>query len=115
MFNIMSIQMLLSKVKTIPKGADKALDGNQGLSQMEKKLAMCCRQPYQFIVADLNMPHLDGIAMMEKLASLQKQGQLTEYKSSLFIIATCQESMDGDFRDHGFKYYLQKPLKEQDI
>ena len=27
MFNIMSIQMMLTKVKTIPKGVDKALDG----------------------------------------------------------------------------------------
>ena len=64
MFNIMSIQMLLSKVKSIPKGADKALDGNQGLAQMKKKLELCCKKPYRFIVVDLNMPHLDGVSMM---------------------------------------------------
>ena len=109
--------MLLSKVKTIPKGADKALDGNQGLAQMKKKLELCCKKPYRFIVVDLNMPHLDGVSMMQKLAEHQENGQLLEYKSSLFIIATCQaqESMDGNFKDYGFKYYLQKPIKEQDI
>jgi hypothetical protein len=23
--------------------------------------------------------------------------------------------MDGNFKEYGFKYYLQKPIKEQDI
>lgn len=31
MFNIMSIQMLIVKVKLVPKGVDKALDGLKGL------------------------------------------------------------------------------------
>ena len=84
---------------------------------MRKKLNLCCKKPYRFIVVDLNMPHLDGVSMMQKLAEFQEEGQLMEYKTSLFIIATCQaeESMDGDFKDYGFKYYLQKPIQDQDI
>jgi hypothetical protein len=43
MFNIMSIQMLLVKVKLIPRGVDKALDGIKGLEQMRKKRNLCCK------------------------------------------------------------------------
>ena len=44
------------------------------------------------------MPNLDGISMMQKLCTLQAQGELLEYKDSLFIIATCQaeDSINGD-------------------
>ena len=55
------------------------------------------------------MPNLDGFGMMEEIQRIQnEEGKLLEYKDSLFVIATCQtkESIDGDFRDKGFKYFL---------
>jgi hypothetical protein len=42
MFNIMSIQMLLVKIKGLPRGVDKALDGIKGLQMMRKKRTACC-------------------------------------------------------------------------
>ena len=34
--------MVFSKVKSIPKGADKALDGIKGIAALKKKLVTCC-------------------------------------------------------------------------
>jgi CheY-like chemotaxis protein len=56
--------MLCAKVKGIPKGADKALDGRKGITALKKKLNTCCQKPYQMVIVDLNMPNLDGIGMM---------------------------------------------------
>jgi DNA-binding response OmpR family regulator len=70
MFNIMSIQMLCAKVKSIPKGADKALDGYKGIAALKKKLITCCKEPYKLVIVDLNMPNLDGISMMHEIARI---------------------------------------------
>jgi CheY-like chemotaxis protein len=51
----------------MPKGADKALDGNKGIAALRKKLLTCCQMPYYLIIVDLNMPNLDGIAMMDEI------------------------------------------------
>lgn len=59
--------MLCTKVKSMPKGADKALDGNKGIAALRKKLLTCCQMPYYLIIVDLNMPNLDGIAMMDEI------------------------------------------------
>lgn len=94
------------------------MDGNKGIAALRKKLITCCEQPYQLVIVDLNMPNLDGIGMMDEIQRMQKEeGKLLEYKDSLFIIATCQtkESLDNDFRQHGFKYFLQKPIQASEV
>jgi CheY-like chemotaxis protein len=82
-FNIMSIQMLLVKTKLIPRGVDKALDGLKGLNHMRKKKTICCKQPYQLVIVDLNMPNLDGLGMMKQI---KEEGLLND---TIFILASC--------------------------
>ena len=105
MFNIMSIQMLLVKVKNLPRGVDKALDGLKGLQMIRKKRGSCCKKPYKLVIIDLNMPNLDGIGMIQQL---REEVQIND---TIFIMASCQPENTVEFKSHGFKYYLQKPFK----
>jgi CheY-like chemotaxis protein len=72
---------------------------------MRKKRNLCCKQPYKLVVVDLNMPNLDGLGMMEQL---KEEGQLND---TIFILASCQPVDTIEYKQHGFKYYLQKPFK----
>jgi CheY-like chemotaxis protein len=83
MFNIMSIQMLLVKVRQVPRGVDKAHNGQKGVECVRKKRNLCCKQPYRLVVVDLNMPILDGLEMM---AMLKEEGLLAD---TVFILASC--------------------------
>ena len=97
--------MLLVKIKGLPRGVDKALDGIKGLQMMRKKRTACCKQPYKIVIIDLNMPNLDGIGMINQL---KEEGELN---NTVFIMASCEKEDSVDFKKHGFKYYLQKPFK----
>ena len=100
------IQMILQEVDWASLGIDETLTAYQG----EKGLEICRREKPDIILTDIEMPVMDGIAMLEALQEIE--GYAPE-----IIILTCHAdfSYARDAMRFGAADYLLKPFYPEEL
>lgn len=84
---------------------EEALNGLEGL----EKLLL---EPFDLVIADINMPQMDGITFLRMLRSKELP------VSSVPVLVTSTESGPHDMaaaRGAGANYYLVKPIKQETL
>ena len=87
---------------------DVAVDGLDGIEQYTNFLKIH-NKPYDLIVSDINMPHLDGIEMSKQILELEP------LQSIIFITAHNEPEFLHQAITLGVSSFLLKPLSLQDL
>lgn len=72
-------------------------------------LALSNEEEYDFVITDINMPHMDGITLIEKLRNK------LDYMSIPILVLTTErtEAMKQKGRDVGATAWMVKPFNEK--
>jgi len=81
---------------------EEAKDGAEGLEKVKTAAV-----PYDLILTDLNMPHMDGLTMIQNIR------ELPDYGSTPIVMLTTESGEDkkGVGHDAGVSAWLVKPFE----
>jgi two-component system, chemotaxis family, chemotaxis protein CheY len=94
---------------------DIAIDGTEAVTAFKEALAT--GSPYDLICLDINMPHLSGVQVIEKIREIEKKQGITGSKMVKIAMTTGNsdtESIRGSF-NAGCEVYLVKPLSREEV
>lgn len=83
-------------------GADVANDGEDAIEKMKK-----CS--YDMLVTDINMPRMDGVALLKKSKELYPKIPV------IFITAYGKDKIIMEAMKTGLSNYIEKPFKMDDV
>jgi CheY-like chemotaxis protein len=89
--------------------AVEAEDGESGISQI--KLAQESGKPYDLILLDHYMPHLDGFGVAKRI----KEDPFVQDTTIIMLTSDLGRGDPVKFRDSGIAAYLTKPVKRADL
>ena len=90
------------------KAVDIAVDGLDGIDRY-KTFQTQNEKPYDLIISDINMPHINGVEMSEKILELEPT------QSIIFVTAHNEIEYLHKAIRLGISSFLLKPLKLQDL
>ena len=68
--------------------------------------------PYDLVTLDLNMPSLDGLSMVESIASQESPNRSTPI---IVISAYLSPAIMENLRQFGIRHFLSKPFKPEEL
>ncbi len=71
--------------------------------------------PYQVILLDISMPEIDGIEVLERIRTIEKDAGLPEEKKSIIIMITVFEDKAKEAFEKGCDDMIIKPVTELDL
>ncbi len=90
------------------KAVDIAVDGRDGIDKY-KTFQANREKPYDLIISDINMPHIDGVEMSEKILEIEPT------QSIIFVTAHNEIEYLHKAIRLGISSFLLKPLNLQDL
>lgn len=91
------IRLLGNYYRTI----DVAKDGREGLEYYKDSLQT---KPYDIVLSDINMPHLNGLEMLKEIRALKDD------QTVVFLSAHHEKAYIADARKMGVDYFMHKPI-----
>jgi CheY-like chemotaxis protein/HPt (histidine-containing phosphotransfer) domain-containing protein len=95
--------VLCQQLRTLGMSADTAWDGLQGLAKWR-------RRRYAMVIADIQMPRLDGLDMTRLMRAEEARGGDGQRTPIIALSANAQRGGDDAAMAAGFDGYLTKPL-----
>jgi DNA-binding response OmpR family regulator len=90
-------QLLMAALSAPDREIDSAYDGMAGLSQVEAI-------PYDLVMTDVNMPELDGMALLERINRIRPGARVV-----VMTVASTPENIVHAIRERAFAYF-SKPF-----
>lgn len=89
----------------------ETLDGRQAWETF-------CKEPFDLVILDIQMPFLSGIEVAEKISALRLEGKIPDLKGLVAITAGGEEdvfSIENQSDSSVFDYWLLKPVSRDKI
>ncbi len=110
--NLVNRKVALRLLQQLGYQADAANNGQEAINALEAK-------PYDFVLMDVQMPVLDGMAATQIIRQRQQESSsASEFKSPIIIVAMTASAMQGDREkclESGMDDYLAKPVRPEEI
>ena len=90
-------QLLLAALAAPDRAIDSAYDGLEGLQRVEAA-------PYDLVLTDVNMPGLDGMALLERIRGIRPGTKVV-----VMTVANTPENVIRAIREQAFAYF-SKPF-----
>ena len=90
-------KLLVAAIKSSDRAIDNAYDGLEGLQFVETA-------PYDLVLTDVNMPKLDGMALLERIRRIRPRTRVL-----VMTVANTPESVIRAIREQAFAYF-SKPF-----
>jgi len=90
-------KLLVAAIKASDRAIDNAYDGLEGLQFVETA-------PYDLVLTDVNMPKLDGMALLERIRRIRPRTRVL-----VMTVANTPESVIRAIREQAFAYF-SKPF-----
>ncbi|KAL4427062.1 hypothetical protein ABPG74_021169 [Tetrahymena malaccensis] len=112
-FNLYALEL---KLKLYGFIVDKAPGGIEALEFVQKKLeSNTCHKKYEIILMDINMPIKNGYEATEDILNYFKSKKVEQPTQISACSAYVQEEMKKKAKESGMKYYITKPVNQQQL
>ncbi|EAR83218.2 ATPase, histidine kinase-, DNA gyrase B (macronuclear) [Tetrahymena thermophila SB210] len=112
-FNLYALEL---KLKFYGFIVDKAPGGIEALEFVQKKFESdACHKKYDIILMDINMPIKNGYEATEDILKYFKSKNVNQPTQISACSAYIQEEMKKKAKECGMKYYITKPVNQQQL
>ncbi|KAL4466676.1 hypothetical protein ABPG72_016793 [Tetrahymena utriculariae] len=112
-FNLYALEL---KLKFYGFIVDKAPGGIEALEFVKKKFeSNSCHKIYEIILMDINMPIKNGYEATEDILNYFKSQKVDQLIQISACSAYVQEEMKKKAKESGMKYYITKPVNQQQL
>jgi len=92
----------------------KAYNGQEGI-ELLKKSKSCDSSKFEFVITDMQMPVMDGLAMTRKIKRMIEKGEIYKIPVLCFTANDVPEEDLAVYKNNGICSVLKKPLEQEEL